>query len=263
MIEKAIIKGGVDAKNNLIRSSRPINTIHDAVKSAFIKNKVNANLIHPPLGKSSGEIKLAGFFNEKDQDICIFPKHIPKRKETLNFEGLLNGESDEYGIEFTEKTLSVNVRSQLSSISKNFDTLYERTLAEALNLHIRCERMVLGELYMIPVYEYDDEKAKSKKIAFKKNNNIQGHIEKYLHSFSAINNRTCLQGEEYKYERVCLLIVDFENNPPVIYNTDNELKKANLLPQGSNASINDMNFSSFVSSLKSIYEKRFGQKRFI
>lgn len=60
--------------------------------------------------------------------------------EILNFDGILKGERDKYGFEFTEHTLSVNVRSQLSSIAKNFDTLYERTFAEAINLHLRCEK---------------------------------------------------------------------------------------------------------------------------
>ena len=151
----------------------------------------------------------------------------------------------------------------MSSIAKNFDTLYERTFAEALNLHLRCQKMVLGEFYMIPVKEYDDTEAKFNRITFKNNKNIQKHIEKYLYSFSAVNNRRVLQGEEYKYERVCLLIVDFSKKIPVIYNTDDELKAAGLLPETSGASINEMNFPSFAPTLMTLYEERFGLERFI
>lgn len=263
MIEKAIREGGVEAKNSVIRTQDPICFLHDAAKSAFIRNGVNPSRIRPLLGEHLDELKLAGYLKYKDQDICFLPNHLKEKKEILNYEGILKGQSDHFGTEFTEHILSVNVRSQLSSIKKNFDTLYERTFAEALNLHLRCQKMVLGEFYMIPVKEYDNEKAKNNIVAFKQNNSIQQHIEKYLYSFSAVNNRRCLQGEEYKYERVCLLIVDFDKEIPVIYNTDDELKSAGLLPENSTASINEMNFTSFAPTLLNLYEQRFGAKRFI
>ena len=239
MIEKAIREGGVEAKNSVIRTQDPICFLHDAAKSAFIRNGVNPSRIRPLLGEHLDELKLAGYLKYKDQDICFLPNHLKEKKEILNYEGILKGQSD------------------------HFDTLYERTFAEALNLHLRCQKMVLGEFYMIPVKEYDNEKAKNNIVAFKQNNSIQQHIEKYLYSFSAVNNRRCLQGEEYKYERVCLLIVDFDKEIPVIYNTDDELKSAGLLPENSTASINEMNFTSFAPTLLNLYEQRFGAKRFI
>ena len=263
MIEQAIRDGGVEGKNNLIRSQQPICMLHDAAKSAFIRNGVNPTRVRPLLGEHMDELKLAGFFKCKDQDICFLPNHVRGQKEFLQFDGILKGQLDEFGTELTEHILSVNVRSQLSSIAKNFDTLYERTFAEALNLHLRCEKMVLGEFYMIPVKEYDDTEAKYNRIAFKKNKNVQKHIEKYLYSFSAVNNRRCLCGEEYKYERVCLLIVDFNKSTPVIYNTDDDLKAAGLLPEDSQASINEMNFPTFAPTLMRLYEERFGLDRFI
>lgn len=263
MIERAILEGGVEGKNNLIRSQQPICLLHDAAKTAFINEGVNPLRIRPLLGEHIDEQRLAGFFKCKDQDICMLPNHIKKQKEILSFDGILKGKLDEFGKELTEQILSVNVRSQLSSIAKNFDTLYERTFAEALNLHLRCQKMVLGEFYMIPVKEYDDALAKDCKLGFKDNKNIHKHIEKYLYSFSAVNNRRCLQGEEYKYERVCLLIVDFSKDIPTIYNTDEELKSAGLLPENSTASINEMNFPSFAPTLMRLYEERFGPNRFI
>jgi hypothetical protein len=263
MIEGPIRNGGVEGKNNLIRSQQPICMLHDAAKSAFIRNGVNPTRVRPLLGEHMDELRLAGFFKCKDQDICFLPNHVRQQREFLQFDGILKGQLDQFGTELTEHILSVNVRSQLSSIAKNFDTLYERTFAEALNLHLRCQKMVLGEFYMIPVKEYDDAEAKFNRIAFKNNKSVQKHIEKYLYSFSAVNNRRVLQGEEYKYERVCLLIVDFSKNVPVIYNTDDELKAAGLLPENSDASINEMNFPSFAPTLMSLYEERFGLERFI
>lgn len=263
LIEDAIIEGGVDGKNNLIRSQRPICVLHDAAKRAFIKEGVNPNRVRPLLGEHIGEQKLAGFFKCKDQDICFMPNNMTKHSETLDFDGILKGTRDEFGKELTEHILSVNVRSQLSSISKNFDTLYERTFAEALNLHLRCEKMVLGEFYMIPVFSYDDEAAKYNEVAFKPNRSVASHIQKYIYSFSAVNNRRVQLGEEYKYERVCLLIVDFSKPTPIVYNTDSQLKKDGLLPMFSTASIEPMNFPSFAKTMLDIYEQRFGSGRFI
>jgi len=262
LIERAIVDGGVDAKNNLIKTQIPICLLHDVVKIDFIKNHVNANLIFPKYGEHNGELKLAGFFKYKDQDVCLTPNNVKHKSEILNFDGILKGKTDIYGSELTERILSVNVRSQLSSTAKNFDTLYERTFAEALNLHLRSPKMVLGEFYMIPVWEYDDILAKTQRIGFKRNSNIQKHIQKYIYSFNALNNRKVLQGEEYKYERVCLLIVDFSKPQPYIYNTDEELKRDGLLPLNTTASINYMNYPTFISTLLDIYKERFGEGKF-
>lgn len=262
LIEHSIQTGGIEAKNNLIRTQQPICILHDAAKASFIEKGVNPIYINPPYGEHVGELKLAGFFKYKDQDICILPNNISAKDEILTFDGILKGKHDPYGFDLTQRILSVNVRSQLSSIAKNFDTLYERTFAESINLHLRCPQMVLGEFYMIPVYEYDDAKAKNNIVGFKPNNKIQEHIQKYLYSFGAINNRETTNGMEYKYERVCLLIVDFNKQIPKIYNTDDELKADGLLPINSTASINNMNFPSFTQSLLKIYEHRFGTDRF-
>lgn len=262
LIEDAIQIGGVAGKNNLIRTQIPICMLHDAAKAAFIRAGVNPELVAPVYGEHNGEQKLAGFFKCKDQDICFNPNNIEMQREVLNFDGILKGKIDSYGKEFTEHILSVNVRSQLSSTAKNFDTLYERTFAEALNLHLRCPSMVLGEFYMIPVYEYDDVLAKSHTVGFKPNRNISKHIEKYIYSFSAVNGRRTVVGEEYKYERVCLLIVDFSKDEPKIYNSDAELISDGLLPESTTASINNMNFPSFANDLLRLYEQRFGFGRF-
>lgn len=262
MIEDAINAGGETAKNNLIRTQAPINLLHDVVKAEFIRNGVNPLQINPQYGVSSPELGLAGYLKRKNQDICLTPNNMHPTPEILNFDGLLNGEKDQYGLTYTEAILSVNVRSQLSSVSKNFDTLYERTFAEASNLHLRCPNMVLGEFYMIPVYEYDDSAARQNRVAFKPNRNISSHIEKYALSFNALNNRPSTIGGELRYERVCLLIVDFNHATPIIYNTNNDLIAAGLLPSSSKATIDNMNFPTFVHSLLQTYETRFGANRF-
>lgn len=261
-IETAIKTSGTVGKNNLIRSQKPIKLLHEVAKAELIRNKVNSECLHPPLNQSNGELSLSGFFKKKDQDICVVPKNSKEKPETLKFEGILYGQIDKFGFNFTEKTLSINVRSQLSSSAKNFDTLYERTFAEALNLHLRCPKMVLGEFYMIAVNEYDSDAANKKKVAYKSVSGVANHIEKYLLSFSAVNNRKSVNSDHFKYERVCLLIVDFSQKTPKIYHTDKELRKDNLLPKGSKSSIEKLSFPNFIPDLLQIYSTRFGTGKF-
>jgi len=261
-IEKAIRKSGTEGKNNLIRSQKPIKLLHDVVKSDLIKNNVNPKLIIPPLGQSNGEYSLAGFFKKKDQDISVIPNNIKPEEEVLNFEGILYGEKDKFGYKLTQQILSINVRSQLSSSSKNFDTLYERTFAEALNLHLRCPKIVLGEFYMIAVNEYDSNYANNKKVRFRKIKNVEKHIEKYVLSFNAVNNRKSSKKDHFKYERVCLLIVDFSYSIPKIYSTDDQLKESGLLAESSKATLKQLNYEFFIKDLLNIYKDRFGENIF-
>ena len=256
-IESAIRIGGGKAHGNLIRSKKPINLIHEVIKSDLVIAGINSELIKPGPGITNGELKLSGFLKSKDQDISILPENLKQKKETLKFQGLLKNKIDIYGKNFTEQTLSINVRSQLSSFAKNFDTLYERTFAEAFNLHTRCPKMVLGELYMIAIQEYDSDAAKSNKVKFKTVTNIEKHIEKYLVAFDAINRRLSHIKEFYKYERICLLIVDFNRQVPKIYNSDKELIKDKLLPQNSKSSIKNLSFEKFLPELLKIYSLRF------
>lgn len=219
---------------------------------------VNPINIKPTLAVSSGELKLSGFLKKKDQDICVMPNGFVPVEEIMT-DGLLAGEQDEFGLALTQNIISINVRSQLSSLGNNIDTLYERTFAEALNLHMRCPSMCLGEVYMIPVYEYDKHKAQRKEIDWV---NSMSPVETYIKAFSAINLRTNVADEYYKYERVCLLVVDFSKDVPKIYNTNAELKADGLIPNNSMASITHLNYSNFVAELMATYSTRFPTNTF-
>jgi len=253
LIETSIIEGGIKAKEAMIRSSRPINFIHEAVKADFIRKGISAHRIHPPLGASNPELKLAGFIKQKHQDVCVSPEGYIPESEIMT-EGILREATDYYGKDYTERTISVNIRSQMSSLAKNFDTLYERTIAEAQNLHVRCPKMVLGEVYMIPVKEYD--------ASVMDNNIVQfidrvGAVEKYIKSFQAINGKLDFTSKDYKYERVCLLLVDFEQTPAKIYSKNHDLINDGLLDESSNASIDELSWESFTDSILSSYNDRF------
>ena len=160
-IESSITTGGSKGKESEIRSSNLINLIHDAVKHELVTFGVNPSQIFPPYSQRKPELKLAGFLKQKDQDICVTPKGIQRVPTPITWGPLaFERKVDPYGYDFTEKTLVINVRSQMSSLSKNSDTLFERTFAEAENLHKRYPKIVLGEVYLIPVHEYDDDLVK-------------------------------------------------------------------------------------------------------
>ncbi len=254
LIENSIIVNGVQGKTAMIRSSLPILNIHEAVKSELVRAGINNNLIFPPLNARSPELKLAGTMKQKDQDICVAPDDISPTQEILSG-GLLDRTVDIYGVDYTERILCINVRSQISSIQKNFDTLYERTYAEAMNLHERCPNMCLGEVYMIAVPEYDDNLIKSNRVGFKRMQ--RSLVEKYIKSFQAINNRASNTDYYYKYEKVCLLIVDFSHTPAKIYHTDNELIQDGLLNADAGVSYTGLSFGDFASDLVQIYNSRF------
>ncbi len=256
LIDNSIKEGGNKGKTAMIRSSKPILNIHEAAKAELVHHGVNEHLIYPPIGERTPELKIAGFLKQKDQDICIVPSNIQKQSEVLT-EGLLEGVEDEYGEEFTKNTLSINVRSQISSIQKNFDTLYERTISEAQNLHERCPEMVLGEVYMIAVPEYDDKEFANKRSVFKSIS--QQMVEKYIKSFQAINNRATTEKHFYKYEAVCLLIVRLDLTPSKVYNTTQELIDDGLLSEDTKVRYEGLEWASFVPKLLSSHEQRFGE----
>jgi hypothetical protein len=238
-------ENGHKAKEALIRSQKIINLIHEVVKKEFEKCGVSASMIHPPIGSSKPEINLKGFLKSKNQDVAIIPT-----KEIFSISGIATKE--------VEKILSVNIRSQLSSLSKNIDTLYERTFAEALNLHLKYPRQCLGEVYLIPTHEYDDKAMEKNKILFKK----VSKIEDYIRMFQAINNRKLINKDGYKYERVCLLIVDFKSKIPKLYSSIKELKKDNLVPKNSKESLDNLNIKDFAKDILKIYTHRFGKRIF-
>ncbi len=259
-IEDAIITNGPKGKESIIRSSALINLIHDAVKKEFIQAGVRPLNIFPHFEETKPEIKLAGFLKQKDQDVCIVPSNIPVTPGLINWGPLAyERKQDPYGFDYSTNTLVVNVRSQMSSLAKNSDTLFERTFAEALNLHMRYPEIVLGEVYLIPVHEYDDNLIKENKVGFKHN---RTNLEKYISFFNSINSRTS-GGNDFAYERCALLIVDFNRPHPYLFNNSYELKQAGYLPHDFSIEYANLNFRNFANDILKIYGQRFPLKNIL
>ena len=254
-LENAILQNGEKGFSDIIRSQKPINCIHEIIKQDLVKNGVAEDNIFPPLNSSKPEIKLAGFLKQKDQDICVIPNNIAKSKILINW-GPLNFENKEdiYGFEFSQNCLVINIRSQMRSIAKNTDTLFERTFAESLNLHMRYPKIVLGEFYLIPIREYSLECSKKKQIGFESKIT---NIEKYISFFSAISGRNSTDTDLWKYEKCCLMIVNLDSRKPFFYNNSYELKHDNITSKDFKLEYSNIGFDSFISDLLKIYSDRF------
>ena len=144
-IEESIVNGGTKGKESCIRSSELINLIHDAVKFELIEHGIKEDMIFPHFMESKPEKKLAGFLKQKDQDVTVVPSGISQEQIDIDWGPMaFQKKTDDYGYEYTTNSLVINVRSQMSSLAKNADTLFERTFAEAMNLHMRYPNIVLG-----------------------------------------------------------------------------------------------------------------------
>lgn len=255
LYESKIRENGKKGKTSAIRSSALINIIHDSVKHELIEQQVEPARIKPKLGKTGGESQLSGYYKQKKQDVCVEPKRIRKSKRTISWGSMASEKlEDKYGEDYTKNTLVINIRSQLSSIAKNTDTLFERTLAEALNLHKKYPDIVLGEVYLIPTHEYDESTMDDRRITFK-----EGHtnIAKYISFFKELSDRHQVIEDFCKYERCALLVVDFNRDQPYLYRSTAELKAANLVPADFDIELADLSFDSFAQDILAIYGARF------
>lgn len=241
MFDGRTYPNGSKSKEALIRSQRLIKYLHEFIKTEFIRCNVNPDRICPRLNDSKPEIAIQGHLKAKRQDICITP----------NTTRILNG--DILPASEIEKVITINVRSQLSSISANIDTLYERTFAEPLNLHLKYPRQCLGDVYLIPTHGYNRDGMLENRIAF------QGvtPIETYIKLFQQINNRQNTNTDQYKYERACLLIVDFRQTEPVVYSSINDLANAGLISSNTTITMDRLTIGSFAQELIDIYATRF------
>jgi hypothetical protein len=251
LYEQVSKESGTEGTISEIRASKIIMPVHEYIKAELISKGINPHKMFPSLGSKKPEIKLKGYLKCKDQDILVLPVKPTKEqiKKTKSLEILAE--------ENKTRLLSINVRSQLSSLGKNYDTLFERTFAEALNLHLENRLLVLGEVYLVPLVAYDPDARGTETPKFKE---VLPAL-KYIRSFQQINSRNSNgEGDEYKYERVCLLIVDFRKDPPRVINTVSELVKEGIVSEeeAKQISLQNLTLFDFVDDLLNIYERRHG-----
>ena len=67
---------GQAAKEALIRSQVLINHLHECLKEQLLRLRVSPLRICPPVGHQKPEMKIVGFFKQKDQDVCVVPQNL-------------------------------------------------------------------------------------------------------------------------------------------------------------------------------------------
>lgn len=213
----------------LIRSGKIIDELHEYLKQELVRNGVKRAYINPPLGRSSPEKAIDGYFKTKDQDILI-------QKEE------------------NKPLISLNVRSQLSSVQKNYDTLFERLVAESVNIHEKLPQIPCGYLYLLPTIGYNSDAMKKNKVIRSERFNW----EKYLTTFSLLANRTGSEDKTFKYEKVCLLAVDFSTNPPHILSSTSDFLSRNLISKDFAKSFNysPLRIDDIIEKLISTFNQR-------
>jgi enamine deaminase RidA (YjgF/YER057c/UK114 family) len=250
-------ENGQRAKEALIRSQRLIMRLHEVTKvsvSAALQRHSMAHRVHPPIGQSSPELRITGFIKAKQQDVVFVIGEGALCPEIIA-DGPLAGETDLVGRDVSEHAIVIGIRSQMSSVAKNFDTLMERAFAETLNLRLRLPKLVMAEVYLLPVAEYDDAAMKRNQVTFK---SAAVPVVKFIRTFLGIsgrNNRN-LNSSLYKYDRSCLLLVDCRCNPARVFYTLDELKEERIVPASFEADFGKLSPRGLSEDLVNAYRER-------
>ena len=196
-------QNGQKAKEALIRSQTLILNVHESVKQSFhntLTTKTSYEwTVHPPLNQTKPELKIYGKLKGKNQDIVYLRTST---QSTIIEDGPNIGKTDAVGIEATKRSIIIGVRSQMSSVDKNFDTLMERAFAETLNLRLRAPVITMGEVYVLPIEELDDKAMLENKVAFL---GRKVKVDKFIRTFDSFSGRSDLKfDDQYKYDASAL-----------------------------------------------------------
>ncbi len=249
-------KDGLQARESLIRSGQLIQNIHEVVKISLNESLEKEGFknfsIHPPIGSSSPEKDIWGLLKKKKQDVVVL---FEKEQSEIIENGPLKGTEDLIGKNATKYSIVIGIRSQLSSVGKNTDTLMERAFAETINLRLRHPYLVMGEVYMLIVKEYDEQAMKENRIEFKDN---YSKVENYISIFNAMSGRNNYDQllDSYKYEKSALLLVDFSREPAKIYTNLEELKEDGIVSQDFSEDFSLLAPQNFVKNLIKAYKER-------
>lgn len=220
----------------MIRSKEFIGHLHDFTKEELRRCGIKDSYIYE-------DKRIVGHSKPKEQDILVQTPQDGKRNHS------------------TGPPLVINIRSQLSSIGKNYDTLFERVMAEATNLHGRFPALVSGYIYLLPTMGYNTKASGEQGRPCRTE---KYDLEKYLFSFHTIAKREKPGDEIWKHEEVCLLVVDFERDPPKILDTTEDFLEGGRISQEFSEiiKIEDLSIKNFFDELLKKLRKRYYFVRF-
>lgn len=255
-VEEAIKIGGYEKFNSLLRGSHYVMPIHEVVKLGFKNYGVKPELINPKLGERNGEVTIYGSRTSKKVDVVITPENIEKRPYVVNVsETRKNKRIDPYGIEYTENCICVDVKCPLVSIGKNSNTLFETFSGQTLDKKSRCPKIVIGNIVVIPLYEYDTEAMKNGEVKFsKKQTNIEKYLEQ-LNKLQRLSDYSDFLSTDLN-DKVCLVVIDFSSDKPHVFKTHKELVESGIVSSNfpSEFSYDNINLSNFISSILNKYQ---------
>jgi hypothetical protein len=218
-------ENGTAAKNAAIRSQVPIQQIHlvvhDAIHKKLVSEGIPPKSSHPPAGHTSPELKVTGLIKQKAQDI-VFLFDEQKKEEITD--GPNRGCIDIVGKAATSSAIVVGVRSQLSSVDKNRDTLMERAFAETLNIRLRTPTTVMGEVYVLPVYEYDANAVKNCEVAWKTK---RVRLEWFIQPSAGISE-LAVPDDLHTYNATAIGNLNINIHPPKVYHKPSQLRELGI-----------------------------------
>ena len=245
-------RNGQEAKNSAIRSSGPIQQVHSVIRDGIFR-EINARGLNPsvwpPMGQTKPELRITGLLKAKDQDVAIT---VEPHQEEVVTTGVNAGLVDPIGLRATDSALVIGVRSQMSSLAKNFDTLAERAFAETLNLRLRAPNITLGEVYLLPVQEFEDAALKNNTFGFKSS---RINLDKFVRIFNAISGPRDLADPTnlYKYNSTALIVADFSpERVKVLWDADDV---ARVFDEEVAANMNKLMPSTFTQRIVDDYLK--------
>ena len=157
-------------------------------------------------------------------ELMVYGSHKPKNVDV----GIVH---DEAG-----PLISISIRSQMSSIMKNFPNYYEGHIGDCISTHDKYPALVYGLIYLLPKKIFrKDKEGNTRKENYK--------LQDIENKFEKIANRKDEYDVKHKYEHIALLIVDFEKNPPEI---------VDFIPH----SRSDLRIESFFDKLVKTYKDR-------
>jgi hypothetical protein len=113
----------------------------------------------------------------------------------------------------------------------------------------------MGEVYLLPVVEYDSEAMKQNEVAWERK---PVDIQRFVRTFASFSGRGAhnYDDDEYKYERSALVLADFREDPPAVYLTLDALKQDGLVSDDFEADFETLSPKNFAGDLLDIHRRR-------
>ena len=251
--KKAITTEGYTGFMSSKKGSKLILPMHEAIKEDFVKLGIMEEQIYPKLGEHKGEMLVYGNQLSRRMDISIIPKYINLKEEIMDITDNKNKRKiDKYGKTVTENTLFVDIKSQFCSVGKNRKTLLTNFMGINADIKQRCPKAIIGNLTILPIYEFDTEAMKENKMKFL---DKPINVEKALIEYNNLQNTSSNSNGITTFNKVALVLVDFSQKIPYIFTSHQELVEHGLVSSDFNMkySYDNIKYTNFHESLTNIY----------